>query len=155
MLLDVEVDTTPQQGWLTDDIPPTDWLQSSTLRACSQHMNWTATSRPSYTTRSLATRVSVTTWLAATKLERLVLSQFEQFSSCPVNKPWESVVRLSGNERVAYLIVVAQVNQLHGVGHGLGPSWSTRVAFGFQNGAMSSSYCYSGNQWTAVANVFD
>jgi len=43
-------------------------------------MNWTdlqaATSRPSYTTRSLVTRVSVTTWLAAAKLGRLVFSQF-------------------------------------------------------------------------------
>jgi len=34
-------------------------------------------SRPSYTARSLVTRVSVTTWLATAKLGRLVLSQFE------------------------------------------------------------------------------
>jgi len=51
------------------------------VNVCSQHMNWTelnrpATSRPSYTTRSLVTRVSATTWLAAANLWRLVLSQF-------------------------------------------------------------------------------
>jgi len=38
--------------------------------------NRTATSRPSYTTRSLVTRVGVTTWLAAGKLGRPVLGQF-------------------------------------------------------------------------------
>jgi len=37
-------------------------------------VNWPVTSRPSYTTRSLVTRV--TTWSAAAKLGRLVLSQF-------------------------------------------------------------------------------
>jgi len=46
------------------------------VKACSQHMNWSATSRPSYTARSLATRVSVTIWLAVATPGRLVLSQF-------------------------------------------------------------------------------
>jgi len=36
-------------------------------------LNCPATSRPNYTTRSLVTRVSVTTWLTAAKLEQLVL----------------------------------------------------------------------------------
>ena len=49
-----------------------------TIKACSWHMNftelnWHATSRPSYSTRSLVTRVSVTTWLAAEKLGQWVL----------------------------------------------------------------------------------
>ena len=53
------------------------------LKACSQHMNWTdlnyteywpETSRPSYTTRSSGTRVSITTSFAAAKLGWLVLS---------------------------------------------------------------------------------
>jgi len=39
-------------------------------------LNWPATSRPSYTTRSLVTRVDATTRLATAKLGRLVLSQF-------------------------------------------------------------------------------
>jgi len=41
-------------------------------------LTWTeaATGRPSYTTWSLVMRVSVTTWLAAANLGRLVLSQF-------------------------------------------------------------------------------
>jgi len=41
-------------------------------------LTWTeaATGRPSYTTCSLVMRVSVTTWLAAANLGRLVLSQF-------------------------------------------------------------------------------
>jgi len=39
-------------------------------------LNWPATSRPSYTTRSLVALISVTIWLAAAKLGRLVLSQF-------------------------------------------------------------------------------
>jgi len=39
-------------------------------------LNWPVTSQPSYTTRSLVTRVSVSTRLAAAKLGRLVLSQF-------------------------------------------------------------------------------
>jgi len=46
------------------------------LHSTWTELNWTATSRPSYTTRSLVTRVSVTTWLAAAKLGRLVLRQF-------------------------------------------------------------------------------
>jgi len=46
------------------------------LREGLQEPNRTATGRHSYTTRSLVTRVSVTTWLAAAKLGRLVLSQF-------------------------------------------------------------------------------
>ena len=51
------------------------------LKAYSQHMkiydlNWPATSRPSYTMFSLVAHVSVTAWLAAAKLGRLVLSQF-------------------------------------------------------------------------------
>jgi len=58
---------------------PTGWAQG--LRDMIWHTNWTeprwsATSRPSYTTRSLVTCVNVTTWLAAAKLGRLVLSQF-------------------------------------------------------------------------------
>jgi len=39
-------------------------------------LNWPATSRPSYTMFSLVAHVSVTAWLAAAKLGRLVLSQF-------------------------------------------------------------------------------
>ena len=39
-------------------------------------LNWPAASQPSCTTRSLVTRVSLTTGLAAAKLGRLVLSQF-------------------------------------------------------------------------------
>ena len=51
------------------------------VKVCSQHVNWTqpnwpATSRPSYTKRSLVARVSITTSLAAAKLERLLLAQF-------------------------------------------------------------------------------
>ena len=48
------------------------WLNGTEMTC----RNWPATSRPSYTTRSLVTRVSVTNWLAAAKLGRLVLSQF-------------------------------------------------------------------------------
>ena len=45
-------------------------------------LNWSATTRPSYTTRSLFARVSVTTWLAAAaKLGRLVLSQFARLNT--------------------------------------------------------------------------
>ena len=45
----------------------------------SRHTNGTELTwnkSPSYMTRSLVTRVSVTTWLAAAKLGRLVLSEF-------------------------------------------------------------------------------
>ena len=78
------------------------------LNACSQHMNWSSEMNwPSYMTRSLVTRVSVMTKLAAAKLGRSVLSQFVrcehshwkvcvqnsssrtpvQFSSCTMNRP--------------------------------------------------------------------
>jgi len=36
----------------------------------ARELNWPATMRPSYTTRSLVTRVGVATWLAAAKLGR-------------------------------------------------------------------------------------
>jgi len=45
------------------------------LKVCSKHMNWTELAC-NKSTRWLVTRVSVTTWLAAAKLGRLVLSQF-------------------------------------------------------------------------------
>jgi len=56
------------------------------VKDCS--LNWPAASRPSYTARRLlVTRVSVTTWLAAAKLGRLVLSQFVRCEHSHANKP--------------------------------------------------------------------
>ena len=52
--------------------------EGTRLNACSQHwteLNWPKTSRPVYRTRSLVMRTIVTSWLAAAKLGRLVLSQ--------------------------------------------------------------------------------
>ena len=73
-------------------------------------LNWPATSRLGYTTPSLVVRFGVTTWLAAAKLGRLVLSQFVrcershigirvfrssfQFSLGAVNKPLYSIVHV-------------------------------------------------------------
>ena len=51
-------------------------LSNGAVHSARTELKWPATSRPSYTTRWLVTRVSVTTGLAAAKLGRLVLSQF-------------------------------------------------------------------------------
>jgi len=50
-------------------------------------LNWPATSQPSYTTRSLVMCVSITAWLAAAKLGRLVFNQFMCYDmSTPTKK---------------------------------------------------------------------
>jgi len=50
-------------------------------------LNWPATSQPSYTTRSLVMCVSITAWLAAAKLGRLVFNQFVCYDmSTPTEK---------------------------------------------------------------------
>ena len=64
-----------QRCSFTSYSPPT---HTALIQVCSQLQNtwnWPATSRPSYTTRSLVARNSVTTWLAAAKLGLLVPSQ--------------------------------------------------------------------------------
>ena len=55
--------------------PASEVLRSVHSTRCHE-LNWPATSRPSYTTRALVTRVSVATWLAAAKLGRSVLGYF-------------------------------------------------------------------------------
>ena len=62
--------------------------------------NWPATRRPSYTTRSLVTRVSVTTWLAAAKLGRLVLSQFVR---CEHSR-WNTRLHIWRSVQLVYLL---------------------------------------------------
>jgi len=64
-------------------------------------LNWPATSRPSYTTRSLVARVGVKTWLAAAKLGRSVLSEHIHWNTRIQN--WSSV-EFSVVEKFASLV---------------------------------------------------
>ena len=52
------------------------WKKRCQCLFTAHELNWSATTRPIYTTRSLVAHVSVTAWLPAAKLGRLVLGQF-------------------------------------------------------------------------------
>ena len=138
--LDASKRITTLQSAATFILQATSWLPIGRLcyvtatltfrvKVCSQHMNWTElqqVDRTSHKTRSFVTRVSVTTWLAATKLGTLVLCSFwthvlqcgclhwsartpfldlefssVQISSCAVNKPLGlQLIRVSVRLRV-------------------------------------------------------